>query len=214
MRELPTDDASVRLDRECPQPAPREDAGVGVIHFLVADLRGFVAHVETVGVLHDELARAHQAEARADFVAEFHLDLIKVFRKLAVRVDLGRDEERDDFLVRGAEHPFTPGAVVGLEEGIAHRFVTAALLPDFGRLERGHEDFDGAGAVHFLADDLLDLAQRAQARRQEGIDAAREFADEAGAQEEFVREDFRFRRRLAEGGNEGVGPAHGAIGDL
>jgi len=34
--------------------------------------------VEGVGVLHDELARAHDAETRAGLVAEFGLDLVEV----------------------------------------------------------------------------------------------------------------------------------------
>ena len=87
-------------------------------------------------------------------------------------------------------------------------FVAAALLPDFLRLERGHEHFDGAGPVHFLADDLLDLAQRAQAERQKSINAAGQLADEAGAQQQFVRNNFRVSRGFAERRNQSLCPLH------
>ena len=46
------------------------------------------------------------------------------------------------------------------------------LLPQLGRLDDGHQQLERAGAVHLLADDLLDLAQREQAERHPGVDAA------------------------------------------
>ena len=93
------------------EAAALEDARVGVVHLLVARLRGFVGGVEAVGVLHDELLGAHQAEARADFIPELGLDLVEVLRHLPVGVDLAGDERGDDLLVRRAEHPFLLGAV-------------------------------------------------------------------------------------------------------
>jgi hypothetical protein len=41
-----------------------------------------VIGMEAVGVLHQELARAHDAEARPDLVAELGLDLVVVDRQL------------------------------------------------------------------------------------------------------------------------------------
>src|ERR1017187_6969832 len=66
VRKFSADDAGVGFDRKRLQSAPRKDARISVVHFLVADLGRLVAHVEAVGVLHDELAGAHEAEARAD----------------------------------------------------------------------------------------------------------------------------------------------------
>jgi hypothetical protein len=71
------------------------------------------------------------------------------------------------------------------------------LLPDFRRLERGHEQFKRARTIHFLADDLLDFAQCAQAERQKSINAAGKFANQPGAQQKLVRENFRVSRRFA-----------------
>jgi hypothetical protein len=46
--------------------------------------------VERIGVLHQEFARAHHAEARADLVAELGLDLVEVDRQLLVAGQLLR----------------------------------------------------------------------------------------------------------------------------
>ena len=45
------------------------------------------------------------------------------------------------------------------------------LLPQLGRLDHRHQQLDGAGAVHLLADDRLDLADHPQAHRHVAVDA-------------------------------------------
>ena len=70
------------------------------------------------------------------------------------------------------------------------------------RHDGGHEHFDRPRAVHFLADEILDLAQHAQAERQERVEAAGELAHEASAKEQLVREDFRVGRGFLEGWDE------------
>ena len=82
------------------------------------------------------------------------------------------------------------------------------MLPDFRRLQRGHEHFERARAVHFLADDLLHLAQRAQAERQKSVKPAGELAHQAGAQQQFVRNDFRVSGRFFQSRNQSLGPTH------
>ena len=84
MGEFSAHDAGVGLDRDGLQAAALKNARVGVIHFLVARLRGFVGGVEAVGVLHDEFLGAHEAEAGADFIAELGLDLVEILGQLAV----------------------------------------------------------------------------------------------------------------------------------
>src|SRR5882762_1889967 len=71
-------DAFVRIFRHCLQSASPENRHVSVIHFLVADLRLFVGGIKTVGVFHDEFPGAHEAKARANFIAKLGLNLIKV----------------------------------------------------------------------------------------------------------------------------------------
>ena len=213
MRKFSADHAGVGLNGKRLQTAALKNPRVGIVHPLVTHLRRRVAHVETVGVFHDEFLGAHEAEARPDFIPEFQLNLVKILRHLPVGTDLARGQQRDDFLVRRPEHPLLARAIADLVEHVGGGFVAAALLPDFRRLQRGHEDFERAGAVHFLAHDLLDLAQHAQAHRQEGVQTARELADEARAQEEFVRRDLGVGGSFFEGGNQRLGPAHKISGE-
>ena len=53
------------------------DAGVGGLLVVIALLQGLLRGGEGIGVLHDELASAHETEARAPLVAELVLDLVE-----------------------------------------------------------------------------------------------------------------------------------------
>ena len=68
--------SGVRRDRAKSETEPIEDPGVASVHFPVGFLETRLVRVERIGVLHHELARAHDAETRPDFVAEFGLDLV------------------------------------------------------------------------------------------------------------------------------------------
>ena len=63
--------------------------------------------------------------------------------------------------------------------------------------------------VHFLADDLLRLAQRPQAQGQIGVGPGHHLRHQAGAEHEDVAGDFRPFGRFLHRGNERVGPEHG-----
>jgi hypothetical protein len=54
-------------------------------------------------------------------------------------------------------------AILDAQQLGAHLLETAGFLPQLGRLDHGHGQFDRAGAVHFLAHDGFDLADHAQA---------------------------------------------------
>ena len=86
------------------------------------------------------------------------------------------------------------------------------LLPERNRRQGGHEQFDGPGGVHFLADDPLGLAQRTQAQGQIGIGPGHHLVDQPGAEHEDVAGDFRPFGRFLHRGNERVGPKHGSDG--
>ncbi len=64
--------------------------------------------------------------------------------------------------------------------------VAAGFAPEVGQLQRRHEQLDGAGAVHLLADDALDLLQHPEAERQPGVDAGGFLAEHPGAQHQPV----------------------------
>jgi len=54
------------------------------IHFPIGFVQAGFVDVEGIGVLHQELARPHDTEARPDLVAELGLDLVKGHRQLLV----------------------------------------------------------------------------------------------------------------------------------
>ena len=116
--------------------------------------------MERVGVLHDELARAHHAEARANLVAELGLDLIEIDRQLLVAAQLAARDVGDHFLMGRTVREF---AVVPILEAQQLRPVfgpAAGFLPQFCRLNCRHDELQGARPVHLLAHDPLDLFQR------------------------------------------------------
>jgi hypothetical protein len=115
-------------------PMRAEELLVGRLHREVALHRGLVVGVEGIGVHHDELAGAHQAEARADLVPELGGDLVEILRQVAVAGDLGLHQRGDDFLMGRPEHEF--------------RLLRAALA--------------GTGVVHAIHD-LAGAAQRGPA---------------------------------------------------
>ena len=54
------------------------DVSVGLLHLVILLLQALLRGGEAVGVLHDELATAHQAKAGAELVAELILDVVEV----------------------------------------------------------------------------------------------------------------------------------------
>ena len=77
----------------------------------------------------------------------------------------------------GGEHHGAVAAILEVEEDGAVGIGAAGFFPEFARLDRGHAHFLRAGGFHFLADDLLDLEQRAPGGREEGVDAGGELHD-------------------------------------
>ena len=178
--------AGVGLHGTILKPAALANALVGRIHLVVFFLQRLLGIVEAVAILHDELAAAQQAEARANLVAELRLNLIHVQRQLLVRAQLGAHQRRDELLVRGAKAELVVVAIVQAHALGTVRVGAAGFLPQLFGLQHGHADFLRTARVHFLAHDVLDLRQHALAQRQERVDARGRFADEAGAQQQLV----------------------------
>jgi hypothetical protein len=102
------DGAVVGLNRAELQAQAGEHVAVGLVHAVVGDLQGRLVGVERIGVLHDELAAAHQAEAWADFVTELGLDLVQVDRQLLVAAQLVAHQIGDHFFVGRAAQKSRP----------------------------------------------------------------------------------------------------------
>ena len=165
--------------------------------------------MEGVTILHDELAAAHDPEARTDLVAELRLDLVEVPRELAVAFHFAAHDVGDHLLVGRADHEVAVMPVLEAQEFRAVLFPAARFFPELGGLNRGHEEFDGPGAVHLLADDALDLAQSPQTHGHPGIDAGCEAADQAGPEHQTLGDDLRVGGGFLEGGDEELAGAHG-----
>src|SRR5258706_4489383 len=103
MRPGAADRAGIRRNRAKSEAQPAEDARIRVIHVAILAFEVLVIHMEGVGVLHHELARAHDPEARPDLVAKLGLDLIKIQRQLTIGADFLARDIGDHLLVRRAE---------------------------------------------------------------------------------------------------------------
>ena len=213
MREAAAHHAGVRLDRDGLGADPAEKILIGGLHRLVALDGALVGRVERVGIHHDKLARAHQAKARPDLVAELGRNLEEILGEVAVARDLGADERRDDLLVCRPQHVLrlarTALAVAGAvhaEHDFPGRRPAGALLPVFGRMHVGHLELDAAAALDLLAADLGELLHHPQAQRQEGVEASAQLAHQAGPDEQLVRGNLGVGRAFFERGDKILGP--------
>ena len=198
MRVIAADRTRVRLDGAELQAAAREDVRIGVVHFLVGNVGSRLILIEGIEILHDELAAAHESEARTNLVAILVLNLVQKERQLLVGAHLIAHERRDHLLVRRAETEFTAVAVFQAKHLLSEYAPTPRLLPDLRRLHDRHAQFLSARRIHLLADDLLDLLYRAPRQRQIRIDAARRLADHSRTQHETMARDLSVGRHLAQ----------------
>ncbi len=167
-----------------------------------------LVEVEGIGVLHDELAGAHHAEARPHLVAELGLDLVKVDRQLAVAAQLAPGDIGDHLFVRGSKDELPLVAILQAQQ-LGPVFGPAVrLLPQLGGLNRRHQDLQRPGPVHFLAHDVFDLAQHPQPQGQPAVDAGGDTPDQAGAQHQLVAEDLRLGGSFLGGGDRILGKSH------
>lgn len=185
-----------------------EDLAVGAVHDVVGFLQGSLGVVEGVGVLHDEFAPTHQAEARTDLVTELGLDLIHVDGQLLVAVQLVAGEVGDDFFVGRADAEFATMAVLQAQQLGAVLLPATGLLPQLAGLDGGHQHFQGAGGIHLFADDGLRLAEYPQAHRQPGVEARRQLADHAGTQQQLVADHHGIGGSFLEGGKQVLTGTH------
>ena len=191
--------------------AALEDAAVGLVHLVVGKIGRIAVNVKGVSILHDELAAAHQAEARADLVAELGLDLIEVDRQLAVGGDRAAHDVGHDLLVGRAEAELALVAVLDPQQLGPVLEPAAGLLPQLGGLDRRHDQLDRAGALHLDPDDRLELGQRAPREREVAVDAGGQLRDHAGTGHQALRDDLGVRRVLPQGVDEALVPAHGSL---
>ena len=193
---IATDLAGVGDNGQSLDVAALADVSVGLLHLVVLLLQALLRGREAVGVLHDELAAAHQAKAGTELIAELVLNVVQIDRQLLVGTQLIAHQGRDGLLVGGAQHELATMTVVKAHKLLAIGIDTAGFTPQLGVDHNGHHKLLGAGGVHLVAHDVLNLANRAPSKRQVGIQTGGLLADHAGTEQQTVAGELSVRRIL------------------
>ncbi len=201
----------MRFDHDVIESAAIEDAAVGLVVFLIRDIKAGGRQIEGVGILHDELADAQQAAFGARLVAEFRLDLIPDLRELFIAAQFAARDVGHDFFVSHAKAEVAAVAVLEAKQIVAHDVPAAGFLPDFGGIQAGQIEFLRADGVHLFAHDLRDFQYRALGKKEVIVEASGKLADIAGAQQQTMAGDFGFRGVLTQGGDEKFTPEHWGV---
>ena len=208
LADIPADGPGVRAHRAEGEPRAGEDARVGIEHGAIAGRERGRIEVEGVSVLHEELARAHDTKARPHLVTELGLDLVEVYRQLAVALKLAPGDIGDHFLVRGPGHEVTLVPILDAQQLRPVLAPASRFLPQLRGLHHRHHQFQGAGAVHLLADDVLHLFQDSQAHGQPAVQPRRQAPDEPRAQHELMAHDLRLGGGFLHGVDRILGKPH------
>ena len=211
LAQIAADGPGIGRHRAVAQAKAVKDGAVGARHGLIAPFGARFVAVEAVGVLHDEFAPAHQAKARAALVAELGLDLVEVLGQLLVAAQVLPRDVGHGFFAGRLHDEIALVPIPHAQQLGAHGLKAAALGPQLARLDHRHHAFDGAGAVHLLAHDGLDLADHAQAHGHVGVDAGAQLLDHAGARHELVTDDFGVGGRFFQGADVELGGFHGGL---
>jgi hypothetical protein len=174
---------------------------------LEGAIESLFGHVEGVGILHQEFARAEHAGLGTGLVAELGLELVPDLRQLPVGTKFGGDRG-EDLLVGRAETEIGAVAVAQPEELLPDQIPAAGLLPELRGMKGGEREFLGADPIHLLADDPLDLGRHAEPEGQKRVGARHELANEASAEQELVARRLGVGRILSQRGDESSRPAH------
>ena len=122
--------------------------------------------------------------------------MVQVNGQLFVGAQLVAHQGRDGLLVRGAQDELATMTVVKAHKLLAIGVDAAGLAPQLGVDHDRHHKLLGAGSVHLVAHDVLDLTDRAPGKRQVGIQAGGLLADHAGTEQQAVTGELSVRRIL------------------
>src|SRR5437868_12303760 len=208
--EVPADWPRFSLHRHGLDAHPLERAQISEHLLVIALPRASLIKIEAVSVLHQELSSAHHSEARPNLVPELPLDVVERARQVAVALHFVAEQRGDHLLVgRTVEH-LAFVTVADAQHLGPVGVVAAALAPQIGRLQRGHQHFLRSGAVLLLAHDLLDVLQDPETQREPRVDSGRRLPHEARPKHQLVADDLGVCGTFLENGQERSGPTHGA----
>ena len=111
MRNATTNRAGIGDNRAIVQTHAFKDITVGSVHNIVRSLQAVLAQVEAVRIFHGKFTATHNAKTRANFVAEFGLNLIQVNWQLFVAADFVAYQGCDHFFMSRAQYKVTLVAV-------------------------------------------------------------------------------------------------------
>ena len=209
LAQVATNGATVGSHSTVAQAETVKNAAVSRCHHLVAGLGADHVAVKGIGVLHDELAPAHQAKARTALVAELGLNLVQILGQLLVAAQLLACDVGDHFFAGWLDHEIAVMAVLDAQQLGAHLLEAPRLLPQFRRLHHGHGALHRTRPVHLFTHDGLDLADDTQPHRHVVINSGPQLLDQPGPHHELVADHFGVRRSFLEGRNEELGGFHG-----
>ncbi len=145
---------------------------------LIKRRKIFLCGVEAVHVLHAELAATKHARFCTKFIAELCINLIRREWEIFIRLYELLDERRNDFLVCTAKSVILSSLRLELKQHV-HAFPTVSGVPILLWLKRWHENLARAKIIHFLANDLLDIAKHRKAEWKPGVHASHFLIDES-----------------------------------
>ena len=161
--------ACISFNRPEGQSASGKNPVVCVIHRLIAFIQALIILIERISVLHDEFSASHQSKTRSGFISVLGLNLIQIHRQLPVRGYIVSNNVGKNFLMCWSQTKISAVSVFQSPELRSVCVPSSGLLPKFGRLYSRHVNFLRACCVHLLSDDILNLADRAPAKRHKTI---------------------------------------------
>jgi hypothetical protein len=213
MVDAATDRSRVRFDDHVVETEPVEHTLVRLVHHAVGLPHPLLVAIERVRVLHQELACAQEPVARTELIAVLPFHLIDVDRQVTVGGELLLDQRGHDLLLGGTEQELAPVPVLEAEHQVAVRVPTAREPPGLDGKDDRHPELLGAGRVHLLANDPLDLLHRAEPQGHRGVDPRRDLPDEGRPQQQPMGRDLGLRRILPERSREQLRYPHGTDKD-
>ena len=200
--------AAISAHRDCLQPHTFIAAQVTDQMAVIGVQRILFGQIEIIPVLHQEFAAPHDTETRADFIAEFPLDMIESQRQILVTADMGAEDISDQFLIGRAIEHIAAMAVCDAQHFLAVIIIASALAPKIGRLQGRHQHRNMACPHLLFMHDRLDPLENLITQRKPAIDPRAGLFDHACAQHQAVACNLRLGGRFFQDRQEIAGQAH------
>ena len=172
---------------------------------VVASGKSGIVDIKRVAVLHEELATAQQAGARACFVAVLRLNLIQRDGKVFVTGIQILHEQCEHLFVGWAQQKVGTLAVFQTKEVVAVFFPAPREFVNVSGEHGGEVNFLCSHRIHLISHDGFDLAKDPPAKGEPCVTAWGGTADIASAHQQTVARDLGIGRVITKGANEECG---------